>query len=140
MSTQLHLLCRSLSLMALLLVGPSAVYAEPSQSLADKRLSIFKGESKGIVLFGSDAAPRPAASAPARSGTTGTGAVAAGADATPAEAAQPAATGSRFLSSLPPPSGRSLQSARRLDAPDQGVALPTARAASQPQAEPAAKR
>ena len=143
LSTPFH---RSLLVVALALSGQSILAAEPTQSLAEKRLSIFRGTTPGIVIFDFDKAPRAAASAPrsasasaangAGDGTgngAGTATDAKNPDVTAAE--QP--SGSGFFSALPPPSGRSLQSARRLDAPDQGIVLPTARSASQPPAEPA---
>ena len=131
---------RSLFLVALALSGPSLLAAEPTQSLAEKKLSIFRGTTPGIVIFDFDKAPRGAASAPRNASTAngtgdgaGTAADAKHPDVTPAE--QP--SGSGVFSALPPPSGRSLQSARRLDAPDQGIVLPTARSASKPPEEPA---
>lgn len=125
-------------LATLALFGPSILAAEPSQSLAEKRLSIFRGTTPGIVIFDFDQAPRGAASAPRNaSQAAGTGSAA---DAKkPEDAPAEPILGSRFLSTLPAPIGRSLQSARRLDAPDQGIAVPTARSASPPQVE-AAKR
>ncbi len=57
--------------------------------------------------------------------------------ALPAPAPQAEASsslGSRFFSLLPPPSGRSIQSAKRLNAPDQGIAIPTAQSVSEPAA------
>ena len=114
-------------LLAPLWVGHAAVHAEPNPSLAEKRMGFIKGTTPGIVLFDFESAkPRAAASAPAQP------------QAAVATAQEPA-IGNRLLNALPPPSGRSLQSARRLDAPDQGVPLRTSRDVPQPQAEPAAK-
>ena len=53
-------------------------------------------------------------------------------DAMPQMAAPQGSWASRWLGKLPPPSGRPLNDARRLDAPDQGIPLPTAASASQP--------
>jgi hypothetical protein len=98
----------------LLLTAPLAASAQGS--LADKRLAITKGTTPGKVLL---EAPSPAAAlAPA--------AAASGATHPP-----PAPTG--LFGRLPPASGRPLNDARRLDAPDQGIVVKstsaTARAA-----------
>ena len=123
-------------LLAPLWVAHAAVYAEPSQSLAERRLGLIKGTTSGIVLFDfGSAAPRTAASAPAGDKTTGQ---AQASETKATAAAQEPAIGNQLLNALPPPTGRSLQSARRLDAPDQGVTLRTSR--DVPQTEPAAKR
>ncbi len=136
LSIYLH---RSIFLVALALSGPSILAAEPNQSLAEKRLSIFKGTAPGIVIFDFDRAPRATASAPRSASDAngaGVGTSAAANAKSPDDAASEQTTRPRFLSALPAPSGRSLQTARRMDAPDQGIALPTARSASHPQAEP----
>ncbi|MBC7620043.1 MAG: hypothetical protein H7293_13865 [Candidatus Saccharibacteria bacterium] len=145
----------------------SAAAAEPSQSLAERRLSIIKRTSTGIVLIDLPGEQRPSAAAPAPvvSGTSTTAsasapsspspgatpnaaasvpsssAPASAAQTKPAEVAAPQpAVLNRFFSSMPAPSGRSLQEARRLDAPDQGIALPFGRPAPLPAAEPEVKR
>ena len=149
----------------------SAASAEPSQSLAERRLSIIKRTSTGIVLIDLPGEQRPSAAAPARvvsgtsttasasassspspspssgatanaaSGVPSNSAPASAAQTKPAEAAAPQpAVLNRFFSSMPAPSGRSLQDARRLDAPDQGIALPFGRPAALPAAEPEVKR
>lgn len=140
-----------LSLLVLVWAAHSSVLAQPSQSLAEKRLGIIKGTTPGIVLFDFGATPpRAAAFAPAPapagvgtsanvgSGTTGQ-AKPSDTKASDAPAYQPP-IGNRLLSNLPPPSGKSLQSARRLDAPDQGIQLRTTRDEPQTPAEPATKR
>lgn len=134
MTARITQLLRSAGLFSVLLASQALVFAEPVQTLAEKRLSIIKGTSPGIVLFDFDNAPR--AAAPVATSTSGTTGSTSPAVSAPAAAPQPTAA-SRFFSALPPPSGRSLQSARRLDAPDQGVALPTA--STMPPKEPAAK-
>ena len=147
MSTRFNYLHRSLCLVALTLASQVVVSAEPSQSLAEKRLSIFRGTTPGIVIMDFGTTPPAAASKPAsvsepkhtETGPEARTGAAAEANSTGAAAAQPAAAPS-FLSALPPPSGRSLQSARRLDAPDQGIVIPTASTTPQPSAEPATKR
>ena len=139
MSTRSISVYRSLFLVALALSGQSLPAAEPTQSLAEKRLSIFKGTAPGIVIVDFDKAPRAGASAQRSASTahgTGDGAGTAADSKNHDTTASEQTSGSRFLSALPPPSGRSLQSARRLDAPDQGIAVPTAHSASQPLAEP----
>ena len=124
-STRFNALRRSLACVALLLASQAVVSAEPAQSLAEKRLSIFKGVSPGIVIIDFGPKPRTAASAPASA------AEASEAKSVDAAAVQPSSA-SRFLSDLPPPSGRSLQSTRRFDAPGQGIVVPTASTAPKP--------
>jgi hypothetical protein len=99
---------------ALLLAAPLAVSAQGS--LADKRLAITKGTAPGKVLIEAPS-PAAAASAPAPAGA------ASGATRPP-----PARAG--LFSRLPPPSGRPLNDARRLDAPDQGIVVKSAPAAA----------
>ncbi len=154
MSFRSPLVHRAICLAALALVSQSVTAAEPTQSLAEKRLGIIKGTTPGIVIIDFDKKPATTAPAPASTTATATAGNASSTTATTTTTATTAVTTAvdpkassamvadqpivnRFFSALPPPSGRSLQSARRLDAPDQGIALPTARAASQPQAEPA---
>ena len=144
------------------LAAVSSAYAEPAQSLAERRLSIIKRSSSGIVLIDLPSEQRAAmvaagttpATAPTTAGSAtaataaspqpsaaGTGTTANAAPAKTAEATTPQpAVLNRFFSTMPAPSGRSLQEARRLDAPDQGVLLPFARPTPQPAAEPDAKR
>jgi hypothetical protein len=96
------------------LCGPA--WAQEGGSLAERRLAIQKGTAPGKVLID---APAPAAPA----------APAASAAATPA----PPAPRAGLLSRLPPPSGRPLNAARKLDAPDQGIVIkPAAPSASAP--------
>ncbi|OYT93407.1 MAG: hypothetical protein CFE43_03965 [Burkholderiales bacterium PBB3] len=146
----------------------TSAFAEPTQSLAERRLSIIKRSSTGIVLIDLPSEQRPAAAAPAaatatattnpstpastNSGVAGaspttTGVVSAtstASSASPAKSVEAAAPQpavlNRFFSTMPAPSGRSLQQARRLDAPDQGVPLPFARPAPVPAAELDTKR
>ena len=113
---------------ALTMASHPILAAEPSQSLAEKRLSIIKGTTPGIVIVDFAKKPRQASSASTNP------AVGSGTESAAVQASVPG-----FLNALPPPSGRSLQSARRMDAADQGIVLPTARTASQPRSEPAAK-
>lgn len=121
---------QSLGLFAVLLASHSIVSAqEPSQSLQERRLGILKGTATGIVIYNfqpstasvptsvpSDAATKPSA-----------------------EQATQAPSKSGFLSTLQPPSGRSLSNANRLGAVDGGIPLPTARTASESPAAPVAK-
>ena len=130
----------SLGLLALTLTTLSSAFAdEPSPSLYARRLGIIKGTSKGVVLWESDKlehAPAAAIAAPAPADSRR----AATADSTPGAAAPEPPLKSRFLSPLPPPSGRSMNDARRLGAPGGGIQVPTAhKTASEPQAEPAVK-
>ena len=87
--------------------------AQAQGSLAERRLAITQGTAPGKVLIEAPA-PRPAASAPA--------AAASGAAAAPARPG--------LFSRLPPPSGRPLNAAQRLNAPDQGIVIQAAPAAA----------
>ena len=89
--------------------------AQAQGSLAERRLAITQGTAPGKVLIEAPA-PRPAASAPAPA------AAASGAAAAPARPG--------LFSRLPPPSGRPLNAAQRLNAPDQGIVIQAAPAAA----------
>lgn len=108
--------------LVLVLSCQAARSSEAKPTLEEKRLGIIRGTAPGIVIFdfGSAKKVEPAAS------SNGS------AEARPTiEAAAPTNWRPRWLSALPAPSGRPLQAARRLDAPDQGIPLPTAASASQ---------
>ncbi len=94
--------------------------ASAQGSLADKRLAVTKGTTPGKVLIEAPAAT-DAASAPRAA--PGAAPAASTADRTP-----PARAG--LFSRVPPPSGRPLSDARRLDAPDQGIVVKSAPAAA----------
>lgn len=90
------------------LLAPVAWAQEPAAgSLAERRLAITKGSAPGKVLIELPRAAASAASSPPVAAPTG-----------------------GLFSRLPPPSGRPLSSARRLDAADQGIRLPSAGAAA----------
>jgi hypothetical protein len=130
----LSLLCLSV----VTLTGVSSAYAdEPAPSLYEKRLGIIKGTSKGIVVYDPAKPATPSAAAGTATSTNGKAEV--GADGKPATPAAQAPAPSKFLGTLPPPSGRSMAEASRVGAVGGGIALPTARSASQASAEPAAK-
>ena len=98
-------------LAVLTLATPLAALAQGS--LGERRLAITNGTTTGtpvLVLPAKAAASAPAATASA-----------------PATAA-PARTG--LFSRLPPPSGRPMSAAQRLDAPDQGIVIKPAVPAS----------
>lgn len=103
---------KPLRLLAVLtLATPLAALAQGS--LGERRLAITNGTTTGtpvLVLPAKAAASAPAATASA-----------------PATAA-PARTG--LFSRLPPPSGRPMSAAQRLDAPDQGIVIKPAVPAS----------
>ena len=129
-SRMLPLLCLS----AVTLGSLSNAFAdEPAPSLYERRLGIIKGTSKGIVLYAPDKPEPPTVATPSSDKA------AVGVDGKPVTAVPQAPAESKFLSKLPPPSGRSMADAGRLGAVGGGIPLPTARSASQPQAEPAAK-
>ncbi len=102
-------------------------------TLAERRLAITKGTAPGKVLLelkrSEPAADAASAAASAALPTAAAPAPGKPATAPAAGAGAPRRSGGLF-SALPPPSGRPLQAARKLDAPDQGIALPTARPAS----------
>lgn len=84
----------------------------------------------GRVIFEFGSKPKAAASAPVpadnanAAATPGAAGVTQAAKGASTAAAAPAEEAKfDFLGSLPPPSGRSLNSARRLDAPDQGIVI-----------------
>jgi hypothetical protein len=98
---------------ALLLAAPLVALGQGS--LTERRLAITKGTATGkVVLEAPAAASAPAAPAPAASAA--------------ARAAQPPRKG--WFSGLPAPSGRSLNEARKFDAPDQGIVIKPAAPAS----------
>ncbi|HVK31090.1 MAG TPA: hypothetical protein VM845_01130 [Burkholderiaceae bacterium] len=118
-----------LAALSLLTLGATA--QEAPRSLNDARQNLRSGSTPGIVIWEpakTAAQPAVPASAPAAAGTAGPGMNAA--------KAEPPGSGSalgRMFSTLrehSPPSGRSLGSAKKLDAPAQGIPLPTAPAAS----------
>lgn len=102
-------------LAVLTLATPLAALAQGS--LGERRLAITHGTSTGTPVLVLPA--RAAASAPA---------TAASAPAPATATAAPARTG--LFSRLPPPSGRPLSAAQRLDAPDQGIVIKPAAPAS----------
>lgn len=97
---------------SLALLAAVCTAAHAQGSLAERRLAVTKGTSSGKVLL---EAPE-AASAPQ--------AAAAGTPPAPAR--------SGLFSKLPPPSGRPLAETRRFDAPDLGIVVKPAAAASAP--------
>ena len=102
-------------------------------------LGIIKGTSKGVVLWEPEKSEPPAAATP-RSGKAEVEAeVVVGVDGKAIVAAPAVPDTSKFLSKLPPPSGRSMADARRLGAVGGGIPVSTANKATEPQAEPVAK-
>lgn len=128
---------RSLALLlisAVTMAGSTSAFADqPSPSLYERRLGIIKGTSKGIVLWEPDKPEPSAATTPTNSNVEISN------DGKPVAAAQSAPDTSKFLSKLPPASGRSMANASRLGAPGGGIPVPTANRASPSEAEPAKK-
>lgn len=128
MSFHTYRTLQSLCLFAVMLASQSIVSAqEPSQSLQERRLGIINGTAPGIFIYKpqQSAAPAPTSSQSAASAPTSSQSAAVtkpSADSVPQAPSQ-----SGFLSTLPPPSGRSLSSANRLGAVDGGIVLPTAK-------------
>ncbi len=112
---------RGWMLLALMLSSQTIWSSEATPTLQDKRLAVIRGTTPGIVIFDFGVAKQAGSPASAS---------AASADQPASQAAVAAGWRPRWLSALPAPSGKSLQEARRLDAPDQGIPLPTAAAAS----------
>jgi hypothetical protein len=138
--------CRTLLLLCLatlMLGGPSIGFAqERSQSLYEKRLSIIRGTSPGIVIYGGEksAVPAPApvpVPAPVAAASAPKALKAesrAAAEVVPQGTAKP-----EILSTLPRLSGRSMNTARSLGTGEPGIQIPTTRSASQSTADPVAK-
>ncbi len=128
--------------------------AQAGRSLGDVRNEMNKGTWEGITLIGkrprTGAAPASAASAVvsgAAAGASAPGGAGAGAVAAPGARAVVAAPGGPAPEAPPaaerprswlgwgePPSGQPLQAGKRMDAPQGGIALPTAPAGSSPAA------
>lgn len=121
-------------LMLLALGLGSATGALAQGSLAERRLAITKGTAPGKLLIEAPGVTASAAASAAASGAaagSATSPVPTSAAAAASGAAAPARrTG--WFSALPPPSGRPLQAARRVDAPDQGIVIKSAQPASAP--------
>lgn len=134
-------------LLALPLLGTTAQAEEKSPSLYERRLGQIKGTAPGIKLWESGKPAQAAASAPKEALPQSAATQAQGTQPTTPTAAQAAAPApaaaplipSGFLSGLSAPSGRSLNTARREGAVGGGIALPTARSASQPKADAGSK-
>lgn len=138
MSSRNPRLFPSLCLLALALTNVTNASAEePTPSLYQKRLGIIQGTAKGIVLWGPDKS-EPSAATPAAAAAPADRKKEAGVDGKPTAAAPQAPATSKFLSALPPPSGRSMAEAQRLGAVGGGIPIPT-KAAPVPQTEPATK-
>ncbi len=116
--------------LSLALLAAACATAHAQGSLAERRLAITKGTAPGKVLL---EAPE-AASAPAASAASAAARTTATAGATTAAPGTPAATPARsgLFSKLPPPSGRPLAETRRFDAPELGIVVKPAAAASAP--------
>lgn len=103
-------------LAALMALAPVAALAQGS--LTERRQAIIQGTAPGKVLL-----ERPPSAAAAAAS------VPAAAASGPASSAPPR---QGLFSRLPPPSGRPMSAAQRLDAPDQGIVIKSAPAASAP--------
>lgn len=117
--------------MALLVAGCALPPVAPTAGTQDPRRAVVQGTTPGITLVPARDASTAGGAAGATTGTTAGGA-SVGA-ATGATASGPAASApgtgrapGGFLQGLPPPSGRSLTQQKKLDAPQQGIPLPTA--------------
>lgn len=132
-------------LTALTLGGQSVGLAEERpQSLYEKRLSIIRGTSPGIVIYGAEKPAAPV-SAPVPVSAPAPVAVASAPKALKAES-KPVAESvpqvpslSERLSTLPRLSGRSMHTARSLGTGEEGIKIPTAPTVPRPTAEPAGK-
>lgn len=92
----------ALALATLVLAACGHAPGEPRRSLNDSRLDIIKGSAPGVTVIPAPAAASAAVAQDARGGPATPGWVA------------------------PPPSGRPLRDATRLDSPSYGISLPTA--------------
>ncbi len=111
-----------------LLAAALATSAQAQGSLAERRNAITKGTAPGKVLLELPPLGAAAAAPAAASGTAAT--PAASAASGPGRGAAPPRSG--LFSRLPPPSGRPMSAAQRLDAPDQGIVVKPAAPASAP--------
>lgn len=134
MSTHLHFLGR-MTVATLASLAWQAAPAQASPSLAEARLGAIKGTSPGITLIGRNPTPEAsgsAASAPAGGTKAPAQRLVQGATATDTGTPTSPGTGSGWgalLRSLPAPQGDALSSAKRLDSPSLGIALPSAASA-----------
>jgi hypothetical protein len=113
--------CAAIAAAALLTALGASAQEAPTKAPMAKLMQAPPGR----VIFEFNAKPKAAASAPASAVTPGSTTGAGTAQAQTPAVAPAAAEEAKFdfLGSLPPPSGRPLNSARRLDAPDQGVVI-----------------
>jgi hypothetical protein len=118
---------------------PGAYADEPAPSLYERRLGILKGTSKGIVVYEPEKPAPPSTSTVTSANGKAEVRADVRVDVPPVATAAPTPAASKFLNSLPPPSGRSMADAQRLGAVNGGIPLTTARSIAQPTAEPAAK-
>jgi hypothetical protein len=110
------------------------VQGQSSPSLGEARLGVIKGNSPGITLIGRSAASAPvaAASGASQAASSAKFPVQSQARAAPSSGTSNApatATGGGWgslLRALPPPQGEGMSSAKRLDSPSLGIALPSA--------------
>jgi hypothetical protein len=111
---------------AALVLAIPATAAEAQKSLAERRLEVIKGTNEGrkILDLGSARSNDSAASAPSpqKSGSSA-----------PAPSINESKTEkkSSLFGKLPPPSGKSIATARRTEGPGIGIAVPSTAAASQ---------
>jgi len=103
-------------------------HGQDGASLAERRLAIQKGTTPGKVVL---EAPKPLE----RSASSASSASVSSAPVEPGKASTPQNTKKPgFFGSLPAPSGRPLNEARKLNAPDQGIQIkgPPSAASSAP--------
>lgn len=123
MSVRVALWHATLGSLALLGMGLSSASA---QTLQERRLGLINGTAKGVVVYEFGKKPQAPASAANNATAQAAGAGQAGAATQPAPA--------EASNAIAPPSGRSLNEARRHGGG--GIAVTTARTASQPAAKP----
>ena len=121
--------CAAMAAAAVLVAPGAGAQDTPSKAPMAKLMQAPPGR----VIFEFGSKPKAAASAPApvaKAGEASTTAATGPAGSTSGVQPRPASTSAPaeeakfdFLGSLPPPSGRSLNAARRLDAPDQGIVI-----------------
>jgi hypothetical protein len=120
-------------LLALMLVAGCGT--QQGESLSDRRKALNDGSAPGIVLIparAKDAGTSPAPATPSDKPAASVAPVPAAAAKGTAGASAESRPSRGLFDNLPPPSGRSMNSAKDLKAPDLGIALPSNKAASQP--------
>jgi hypothetical protein len=122
----------ALALLALAACAQTGGSPAPREGSTDPRQAVVRGTTEGITIVPASRtslAPgsTPATTSPSPPGSA-SGATPSGAPSPEAAASGPAARSglAGLIQRLPPPTGRPLTEQKKLDAPDQGIPVPTA--------------